>query len=183
MKDELTDVHVDDLVEFMLYLEPEPPITTDYCKRRTWKGKKPVDVALYQSQKAHMCLWFDGQPTQGAGEYSRSKGNESSRVTYDRFMNPYGLLWMAEAFGESEDRLRVAMEAALNEKNHRNRCNAFRRIIPFDRLLELFVEPGRWRYDVDVKPLLEFDGETNAPYVPEENDMAFMEILKKEKCI
>lgn len=174
------DMHVDDMVNFMSLLEPELPITQELDK---WGSK-------YKSQKSHMVKWFYYQPVGGgsgkAFSYTRKVGNESSRVTYERFMNPGGLLWMAEAFGEEQDTLRKAVAAAIEAEkdNYRKRCIAFRKVIPFDRILELFVNPAGWRYDERLLPIIRFDEECNgAPYIDIEHENTLQEILDDEGCL
>ena len=160
MKDELPDINIYDMIEIMSYMEPNPPITSEIDQ---W-GTVGVD------QKGHMLGWCSAQPTKGKGAYSRSKGNESTRTMYNRFLNPGGLLWLAEVLGEREETLRLAVkEAAAAEKiNYRNRCTAFRKVIPFERIMELLNYPQEWRIDDRVFPLLYYDMATGQPYLKEE---------------
>lgn len=44
--------------------------------------------------------------------YTCKAGNEGGRTTYNRFLNPGGLLWLAEVPGESEEILKQAAEAS-----------------------------------------------------------------------
>lgn len=179
------DIHVLDMVGFMEYLEPVPPVTAEYSVTRRLSKIAAEYKARGGTQKSHMIGWFAQQPTKGSGAYTRRRGNESSRMAYDRFLNHYGLLWMAEAFGESEDALREAMDAAIAAEkiDYRLRCNEFRRIIPFDRIIELFLRPDGWRYDSRIFPLLDFDEETGAPFVSEEHEDALAEVLRSEHCL
>lgn len=120
--------------------------------------------SLYQSQKQHMVLWCRDQVNaRGKGPYSRTVSNHSARTMYNRFANPGGLLWMAEALGEDEATLDRAIRATLAEeaaKNKRGRCNAFRRIIPWERIAELLANPLGWLYDPALLPFdaLDKDG-------------------------
>lgn len=159
------DIHVQDMFNFMSYLQPHPPINSELdC----WGSDFP-------SQKGHMLGWFESQPI-GTGHkakafaYERQTGNESSRTAYNRFLNPGGLLWMAEVFGESENALRKAVEASVEAEkiNYRSRCTAFRKVIPFERIVELLKQPAGWLYDPDIFPMLEFDKESGLPSLKKE---------------
>lgn len=151
------DINIYDLIEIMAFMEPNPPITSEID---AW-GTVGVD------QKGHMLGWCSSQPTKGKGAYSRSKGNESSRTMYNRFLNPGGLLWLAEVLGEREDALRLAVDEAQKAEavNYRNRCSAFRRVIPFDRIMELINYPEEWRIDDRIVPMLDYDPSTGQPYL------------------
>ena len=163
------DLNIYDMIEIMSFLEPNPPITKALDK---W-GTVGTD------QKGHMLGWCSAQPTKGKGAYSRSKGNESTRIMYNRFLNPGGLLWMAEALGAKEQTLRQAVDAAIaaEKTDYRNRCKAFREVISFDDIVDLINEPQGWLIDERIVPLLDFDDETGQPYLKEECEDALEEIL------
>lgn len=159
------DIHVQDMFYFMSYLQPHPPINN---KLDCWGSR-------YPSQKGHMLGWFESQPIgtnqkAKAFAYERQTGNESSRTAYNRFLNPGGLLWMAEAFGENEDTLRKAVVASVEAEkiNYRSRCSAFRKVIPFDRIVELLTHPEGWLYDPSILPMLEFDPQSGLPVLKKE---------------
>lgn len=155
----MNDVHVLDLAKYISFLEPEPPITKELDK---WGSR-------YRSQKIHMYLWIRSQPTTGAGAYSREKGNYSAKVMYNRFLNPGGLLWLAEVLGEEESSLRAAAAAAeeAEKQDYRKRCIAFRSVIPWERTMELYRDWSGWLYDPRMKPLIAVDPKTNYPAIKE----------------
>lgn len=166
------DIHVHDMMEIMSFLEPKPPVTTALDR---WSIRD-------HTQKDHMMWWMYDQPTASkGGAYSRRKGNESTRTAYNRFLNPGGLLWMAEALGERKERLIEALKAAIDAEktNYRLRCIAFRKIIPFERILELLNHPESWRYDKRVKPLLDFD-EEGQPFISDGKEERYMDIVESE---
>lgn len=169
MNGEAPDINIYDMIEIMAFMVPEPPVT------------KEIDLwgTVAKDQKGHMIGWCSSQPTKGKGAYSRSKGNESTRTMYNRFLNPGGLLWMAEVLGENEAVLRKAVKAAADAEkvNYRNRCTAFREVIPFDRIMELVDNPDGWMIDKRVLPLLEFDAETGQPYLREDCEEELERIL------
>ena len=150
----MRDIDVVVFSEFLRYLEPDLPVTRALDR---WGTK-----GWYKSQKMHMVLWVDSQSTKGSGNYTRSKPNASAKRMYNRFLNPGGLLWMAEALGENTETLERAAKAAAEaeqsvENGTRARAAAFRKVIPFERVLELFNNPRGWRYDAAIRPYLEFD--------------------------
>ena len=163
------DIHVEEMIDILSLLEPLPPIT------------KALDAwgTVARDQKGHMIGWLAAQNSQGFGAYTRSKGNESARTAYNRFLNPGGLLWIAEVCGETKANLQKAVEAAKEAEriNYRSRCAAFRKIIPFARIMELLRQPERWVYDKRILPLLRFDPETGQPYIKEECERLYIRIL------
>ena len=166
----IDDIDVTLFAEMLQYLEPHPPVTEElHC----WR--KP-----YQSEKAHMTGWFICQTgTNGNGAYHRDKGNSSARTTYNRLLAPGAMLWIAEVFGEERRRLEEAVNAAKEaEKIHwRKRCNGFRSVISFDRILELMDNPDGWLIDERLRPYLD----RNEDGYPEERDSkAIDKILNEE---
>ncbi len=137
------DIHVLEMIDILSLLDPLPPVT------------KALDAwgTVARDQKDHMISWLATQNSQGYGAYTRIKGNESTRTAYNRFLNPGGLLWIAEALGESEEKLREAVEAAreAGKINYRSSCAAFRKIIPFTRIMELLEQPEGWIYDKGIQ--------------------------------
>ncbi len=169
------DIHVHDLMEIHSFMQPMPPVT---AKRDQWGSE-------YRSQKGHMVCWLMAQ-TDGDGggkpfSYTRKVGNESGRTAYNRFLNPGGLLWVAEVLGETDETLIRAAEAAAGAEkaNYRSRCAAFRKVIPFDRILELLDNSEGWLYDPRLYPMLTFD-EKKQPFMKEECEEQFMDILEEE---
>ena len=159
----LSDIHVDDMAEMMSYLEPCPPLIKALDR---WGSK-------YENQRDHMIAWFISQPTKGGKKYSRKKGNTSSRVTYNKLLNPGMLLWLAETLGEDEGTIRAAVDAAIDaeKQNYRMRCNAFREVIGFDRILELLGCPEKWLINPKAKPFIQFDVDGSPHVRPEEQEM------------
>lgn len=156
----MNDIPVNDLARLLSYLEPEPPLTKELDK---WGIKQ------YPSQKIHMYIWTRNQPNTGKGAYSRKEGNTSGAVMYNRFLNPGGLLWLAEVLGETEAALREAVSAAIKAErvDYRRRCVAFRQVIPWDRIMILLSQPQGWRYDPKMLPLIEQDPEGGLPKLKE----------------
>lgn len=163
------DIDVQEFAEMLCYLEPHPPVTNELDH---WRNP-------YTSEKAHMVLWFGSQETKGSGSYTRNAPNSSARTTYNRLLAPGAMLWIAEALGETPERLRAAVKSAREaEKEHwRNRGAGFRAVIPFDRIYELCGHPEGWRYEKRLLPLLHRD-EQGYPYPTDEK--RYEDIVIKE---
>lgn len=163
------DINVLQFAEMMCYLEPHPELTT---KLDRWKNP-------YTSEKAHMCIWFGSQETTGSGSYIRGGPNSSAEVAYNRLLCPGGMLWIAEALGETPQRLKEAVQAARKaEKKHwRARGNGFREVIPFSRIYELYQHPEGWIYEKKLLQLIERD---EKGYPRPANEDVFWEILNSE---
>ena len=143
----MDDLNVIDLAEHLSFLDPMPEATRELDK---WKSR-------YPSQKIHMISWLEWQTHTYKGAYGREKPNESARTMYNRFMNPGGLCWLADALGENEAVLMQATEAAkeAEKKEVRARCKAFRKVIPWERIMELFENPSQWRYDPQMQEMIQ----------------------------
>ena len=163
------DIRTIEFSEMLCHLEPHPPITSQLDR---WRNP-------YTSEKAHMVLWFGSQETKGSGSYTRNKPNNSARTTYNRLLAPGAMLWVAEVMGEAPDRLKAAVQSAKQaEKVHwRNRGNGFRKVIPFDRIYELYQHPEGWLYEKRLLPMIERDD--NGYPVPANED-TFWAIVDKE---
>jgi len=85
-------------------------------------------------EQLHMVTWFSCQLSLGEGLYSRSRPNHSARVTYERLLNPYSLLWIALALGEDQDLILDANEAMKPHKDYRDKAIAIRNRIPYSRI-------------------------------------------------
>lgn len=85
-----------------------------------------------RTEREHMIAWFRDNVTEGYGSYSRASGNTSARICYNRLQCPEAILWIAEAVGIDGDTVRRAAEAAMSIADHRGRCAAIRREIPWD---------------------------------------------------
>ena len=94
----------------------------------------------YDYEQLHMCCWFSGQITHGAGNYSRGEANYSARTTYNRLLNPDSLLWIGVVMGADRDELKAAAEEIRAAKNNQTRCGIVRRHIPFDTIRTLYGE-------------------------------------------
>jgi hypothetical protein len=92
----------------------------------------------YHYEQLHMCVWFAGQITNGAGEYSRDEINYSARTTYNRLLNPYSLLWIGVVMGADRAKLQSAAKEMNSKKNNAEKCGVVRKYVPFDTILGLY---------------------------------------------
>ena len=92
----------------------------------------------YNYEQLHMCVWFAGQITNGAGQYSRDEINYSARTTYNRLLNPYSLLWIGVVLGADKADLKAAAEEMKSKKTNAAKCGTVRNHVPFDTILELY---------------------------------------------
>ena len=173
----MNDLHVLEFARYLSYLEPFPPITKELDK---WGSR-------YPSQKIHLCEWLEWQTHTHKGAYGRDRPNESAQTMYNRFLNPGGLLWLAEALGEQENTLRKAAANAIEAEkyNYRFRCVAFRNVIPWDRIMELFMYCDKWRYDSELKKLIVFNTETRLPEIKADSGALekYNKVMKVERLI
>lgn len=91
----------------------------------------------WEYEQLHMVTWFSGQLSLGKGLYSRSRPNHSARVTYERLLNPYSLLWIATVLGENRDLIQEAYRAAYVKKDYRDKAIIIRNRIPYSRIYRL----------------------------------------------
>lgn len=103
----------------------------------------------YDYDQLHMAVWFSGQVTLGKGNYSRRVPNHSSKVTYNRLLNPYSLLWIGTVLGEDKDVLRKAAEEMASKDSFAGKCGVVRKHVPFSRISELAKD---WLEDEDETP-------------------------------
>lgn len=168
------DIHVLEFAKYLSFLEPEPPLTKELD---IWGCNQP-------SQKIHIFDWLEQQTQVSGGAYGRTVPNVSSKYMYNHFLNPGGLIWIADVLGESEDRLRNATAAAIEAEkiNYRGRCSAFRKVISWDRIMELFSDTGKWRYDEKMLPLITIDPTTNHPILKEglNNKKRYKKVMSDE---
>ena len=109
-------------------LPPQPEIA-DYLKE--------IGVN-YDYDHLHMVTWFSAQMTHGnTPGYTRREHNFSAKVTYNRLLNPYSLMWIAAALGEEPDVVRKAAAEAAKVKTYAEKCGIVRRAVPFERIYEL----------------------------------------------
>jgi len=106
----------------------------------------------YSYDIQHTTLWFASQVGTSTVAYEHKTQNRSARRTYNHYRNMHALLWIAAIMGENDETLRMAknaMEAAYNPSknnisNLTSQCGAIRKIIPFDRIMELWrARPDR----------------------------------------
>ena len=172
----LTDIHVLEFARYLSFLEPFPPVTKELDK---WGSR-------YPSQKVHICDWLRGQMHVFKGAYGRDRPNESAKIMYNRFLNPGGLIWIADVLGEKEAILREATAAAIKAEkvDYRGRCIAFRRVIPWARIMHLFSDCGRWQFDKQMVDLIEADSETGLPKLKDDPkaQRGYRKIFELEHC-
>lgn len=95
----------------------------------------------YDYEVYHTTRWFAGQVAASGSIYGRTQQNHSSRKTYNSFRNPHSLMWIAHILGEKDEVIMEASEAARAAgTNLSSKCAAVRRIIPFDRIYELYMQ-------------------------------------------
>lgn len=169
----MADIQIQDFARHLSFLDPEPPITKELDR---WGSR-------YSSQKIHLYIWVSGQQFTGEGAYSREKGNSKVSTMYNRFLNPGGLLWLAEVLGEEESALRAAVAAAEEAEKHdyRKRCTAFREIIPWKRIEALYISFDQWLYDKRILPLLAIDYQTGYPEIKEGKRKRYLQIISEEE--
>lgn len=171
----MDDIHVMEFARYLSYLEPMPPITKELDK---WGSR-------YRSQKIHMIIWANGQQYSGKGKdgYGREQANSSAKVMYNRFLNPGGILWLAEALGEKESILRAAVAEAIKaeEKDYRNRCFAFRQVIPWSRIMQLYADWESWRFDKRLKSMIEIDYKSGYPAIKRSAKGRYIKVLDEEE--
>lgn len=101
---------------------------------RNWL--REIDVK-WDYDQLHMVSWFSGQLSLGSGKYSRSRPNHSAKVTYERLLNPFSLLWIAAALGEDRDLVIRTGHEMEDYLTYRAKCGVVRRAIPWKRIYEL----------------------------------------------
>lgn len=115
--------------QIMWNLTDDCPIALEYeakhLPRRGW----------WKHQREHLCNWFYELDTPGA--YGRKSRNTAARGAYNRFQCAPGLLWLAEALGESTAVVRAAAEAAGGVGRPATQCAAIRKVIPWRRIEQL----------------------------------------------
>lgn len=95
--------------------------------------------AWYSHQKQHLEGWL--AEYNGPGAYNRTTHDGTARDSYQRFRCVAGLLWLAEALGESPDVLRSAVaDIDAAGANLSSQCAAFRRAVPWERIEDLLRE-------------------------------------------
>ena len=131
------DMPVQSLLDAIRTLDPMPPMTVEISRAHP---ELEMGLAHYPSQKAGAIKWLQGL-------ISRKK--TSGRAAYDEKLNLLCLLWMAEALGEERSALQKAMDAALKSDTMPQRCEAYRKAIPFERIKALAENLQGWNIGVD----------------------------------
>ena len=131
----VVDMPIQSLLDAILSLDPFPPLTVETSLAHP---ELELGLAKYPSQKAGAIKWLQGL-------IKRKK--TSGREAYNEKRNLLCLLWLAEALGETQGTLKKAIDTAMACNTMPERCEAFRKIIPFDRIKALVEKPKRWRID------------------------------------
>ena len=121
------DFHNTEMAAVFAHLPPQPEIAA-------WL--QTIDIS-WTYDRLHMVTWFSGQLSLGSGQYSRNRPNHSARVTYERLLNPYSLLWIAAALGVEKDLVISTAEEIKAYETYRAKCGVIRRAIPWKRIYEL----------------------------------------------
>ena len=119
------DMPVQSLLDAILNLDPFPPTTVETSRTHP---ELELGLARYPSQKAGAINWLQGL-------VKRKK--TSGRAAYNEKLNLLCLLWLAEALGEKHATLKKAIDAAMAYHTMPERCEAYRKVIPFDRIKAL----------------------------------------------
>ena len=131
----VVDMPVQALLDAILNLDPFPPITVETAKAHP---ELEMGLARYPSQKAGAVKWL-----QGLIKRKKTSGSEA----YNEKLNLLSLLWLTEALGERQATLKQAVDTAMVCNTMPERCDAYRKIIPFDRIKALVENPQGWRID------------------------------------
>ena len=124
----LPDLPVKKLLDAIDNLDPLPPLTVETTRAHP---ELEHGMARFPSQKAGAIKWLRGLA---------QRKKTSGRAAYNEKPNLLCLLWLAEALGEKPDTLKEALVAALACSTMPERCEALRKVIPFDRIMELVEE-------------------------------------------
>ena len=126
------DMPVQSLLDAILDLDPFPPMTVETGQAHP---ELEMGLARYPSQKAGAIKWLQGL-------IKRKK--TSGRAAYNEKLNLLCLLWLAEALGEKQETLKKAIDTAMTRNTMPERCEAYRKVIPFDRIKALVEKPQGW---------------------------------------
>ncbi|WEV47538.1 hypothetical protein OZX62_04520 [Bifidobacterium sp. ESL0690] len=92
----------------------------------------------WDSQRTHVTRWLNEYNSSGA--YHRKNHNLDAKSFWNHFLCAPGLLWVAEALGEDSEIVQSAANMASSKSNVSSQCAAIRKIIPWERILELIHE-------------------------------------------
>lgn len=121
-----------DFAQIMWNLTDDCPIAISY------EAKHLPGDHWWEHQREHMCNWFFEINT--AGAYGRKARDITAKGAYNRSQCAPGLLWLAEALGESPKVVQAAADAAGGIGRPASQCAAIRRVIPWSRIAELAAE-------------------------------------------
>ena len=116
---------VQSLLDAILNLDPFPPTTVQTSRAHP---ELELGLARYPSQKDGAIKWLQGL-------IKRKK--TSGRAAYNEKLNLLCLLWLAEALGEKREALKKAIDTAMAYNTMPERCEAYRKVISFDRIKAL----------------------------------------------
>lgn len=126
----------------------------------------------YTYDVRHTTIWFACQVGTTTVAYVHKTQNRSARRTYNHYRNPPALLWVALVMGEENEKLceaATAMKAAYDPQktdnaNYTIQSAAIRKVIPFDRIMELWktrknylemYDPDLWKREEKKKRVFE----------------------------
>lgn len=163
------DMPVSELADYLLLFDPNPPTTVEYCRKYTDMNSN----LRYPSQKACTVYWLNGKEVEEL---------PSIKAVYDGIASVFGLLWFAEALGETPNTLKAAMSAAVAAKENATSgiCDAFRQFVPFERIKTLIHHPENWQIDPALTMLVEYKQKDRVPYISKGCKTDFMRILRQE---
>lgn len=96
------------------------------------------DKRWWHCQREHLVVWCLHYPTGGTRGFTH-KPNNNAQTMYNYFRRPETLLWLAEALGENEDKLKWLIEE-IKDKPPITACKIIRKNISFARVLSLLEQ-------------------------------------------
>ena len=141
-----------DIIQFFYNKEEHYPVSDKFMERYQQLSGGYLDFArmtghcvcknLHEpNQKWHL---FESWLLQTA---AGNKEKPLEEIQVKGFKCPELLLWMAEALGEKRTALKKAVDTAMAFNTMPERCEAYRKAIPFDRIKALVDNPQGWRID------------------------------------
>jgi hypothetical protein len=123
---------------------PERGVVTAEFERKltsigAWDPER--ESKKYPSQKEHWLRWLAQYGT--AGHYGRKNRKVSSaEIVYNRINCPPMLLWLAEAAGAPNRKIRAAVELALSvAPSYPRQCASIRKALPWSTVEERLRPP------------------------------------------
>jgi type I restriction enzyme R subunit len=86
----------------------------------------------YTSQKEHWLGWL--QQYDGPGAYGRTQTGHDAKFAYNHIVNPYMLLWLIEAAGVSDDKVKAAASAAEAGTTLMQKAGSVRKQAPWNEV-------------------------------------------------